>query len=126
MFEIILFIAATGGIAAFARARGGRPWLWGALAIVGYFLVPLLVTFFAVAFGADPKGIKEDAQLWFFVSSVAWIAVLALCARFLLGRHYVKPGGMWICSNCKYVNKPYAVLCEACSQPYASKALPFT
>ncbi len=126
MFEIILLIAATGGIAAFARARGGRPWLWGTFAFVGYFFVPFLVSFFAVVFGADPKSIKEDAQLWFYVSAVAWIAVLAFCARFLLGRGYAKPDGMWSCKNCKYLNKQYAVICEACREPYASKALPFS
>jgi hypothetical protein len=31
MFEIILLIVVTGGIASFARAPGGRPWLWGTL-----------------------------------------------------------------------------------------------
>ncbi len=71
MFEIVLLIVATGGIAAFARGRGGKPWLWGTLTVVGYFLVPFLVSFLAVALGADPKGIKENAQLWFFVSAVA-------------------------------------------------------
>jgi len=47
MFEIILLIVVTGGIASFARARGGKPWLWGTLTVAGYFLVPLLVVFFA-------------------------------------------------------------------------------
>jgi hypothetical protein len=126
MFEIVLLIAATGGIAAFARGRGGKPWLWGMLTVVGYFLVPFLVTFFVVVFGADPQGVKENAQLWFFVSAIAWVAVLAFCARFLLGRSYAKPGGMWSCSNCKYLNQHYAVICEACKQPYASRALPFS
>ena len=63
MFEIILLIAATSGIVALARARGGQPWLWGTLTVVGYFLVPFLVTFFGVALGAAPKGVKENAQL---------------------------------------------------------------
>jgi len=77
MFEIILLIAATSGIVALARARGGKPWLWGTLTVVGYFLVPFLVTFFAVALGATPKGVKENAQVWFYVSAVTWVAVLA-------------------------------------------------
>ncbi len=118
MFEIILLIAATAGIAGFARGRGGKPWLWGTLTVTGYFLVPFLVTLIAVGFGADPKGVKENAQLWFFVSAVAWVAILAFCARFLLGRWYTKPDGMWSCPNCKYLNKQYAVICEACQQPY--------
>jgi len=126
MFEIVLLIAATAGIAAFARGRGGKPWLWGALTVIGYFLVPFFVTFFAVLFGADPKEVKQDAQFWFFISAVTWVALLAFCARFLLGHSYAKPGGLWSCPNCKYLNKPYAVICEACRQPYASKALPFS
>jgi hypothetical protein len=126
MFEIILLIAATSGIATLARGRGGKPWLWGTLTVIGYFLVPFLIVFFAGAFGADPKRVKQNAQLLFFVSAVSWVAVLAFCARFLLGRGYAKPDGMWSCSNCKYLNKQYAVICEACKQPYASKALPFS
>jgi hypothetical protein len=68
MGEILLFVLTTGGITAFARGRGGKPWLWG----------------------------------------------------------YAKPDGMWSCKNCSYLNKQYAVVCEACRQPYASKALPFS
>ncbi len=124
MFEIILLIVVTGGIAAFARGRGGKPWLWGTLTVVGYFLVPFLVSFFAVLLGADPKGVKEDAQLWFFGSAIAWVAVLAFCARFVLGRNYTKPDGMWSCANCKYLNKQYAVICEACRTPYGNKQKP--
>jgi len=126
MFEIVLLIAATAGIAAFARGRGGKPWLWGTLTVTGYFLVPFFVTLFAVLFGADPKEVKQDAQFWFFISAVAWVALLAFCARFLLGRSYAKPDGMWSCSHCKYLNQSYAVVCEACREPYASKSLPFS
>jgi len=126
MFEIILLIVVTGGIASFARARGGKPWLWGTLTVAGYFLVPLLVVFFAAMFGADPKALRVDSPLWFFVSAVAWVAVLGFCARFLLGRNYAKPDGMWSCSNGTYLNQRYAVSCEASKQPYASKALPFS
>ncbi len=126
MFEIIVRIVVTGGVASFARARGGKPWLWGTLTVAGYFLVPLLVVFFAALFGADPKALRADSQLWFFVSAVAWVAVPGFCARFLLGRSYAKPDGMWSCSNCKHLNQRYAVLCEASKQPYASKALLFS
>jgi hypothetical protein len=126
MLEIVLLIVVTGGIASYARGRGGKPWLWGALTVVGYFLVPFLVAFFAVAFGVNPKVVKDDAQIWFFVSAVAWVAILAFCARFLLGRNYAKPGGMWSCKNCKYLNQHYSVICEACRTPYASPAPPFS
>jgi hypothetical protein len=126
MFEIALPIAATSGIVALARGRGGKPWVWGTLAVLGYFAFPAVVAFFAAAFGADPASIKGNSQLWFFVSAAAWIGILTFCARFLLGRGYAKPDGMWSRKNCKYLNKQYAVICEACREPYASKALPFS
>lgn len=122
MFEIVLLIAATSGIASFARGRGGNPWVWGAMTVVGYFLVPFLVGFLARIFGANPGHLKENAQVLFFTSAIAWVAVLAFCARFLLGRMYANPGGMWSCPNCRYLNQPYAVICEACRQPYEAKA----
>ena len=128
MFEIILLIAATSGIASFARGRGGNPWMWGVMTVAGYFGVPFLMGFFAVMLGVNPGRLKEDAQVWFFVSAIAWVAVLAFCARFLLGHKNASPGGMWSCPNCKYLNQPYAVVCEACRRPYASKppSLPFS
>jgi hypothetical protein len=122
LFEIILLVVATSGIVSFARGRGGNPLVWGALTVVGYFVVPFLVAFFAAVFGANPGHLKEDARVWFFISAIAWVAVLAFCARFLLGRKYANPGGMWSCPNCKYLNQPYAVICEACRQPYEVKA----
>lgn len=121
MFEIVLLIAATGGIASLARGRGGNPWVWGSLTAAGYFLVPFLVGFLARLLGANTKSMGEDAQLLFFVSSLVWVAGLAFCARFLLGREFRNPGGMWPCPNCRYLNQPYAVICEACRQPYSSK-----
>ena len=121
MFEIVLLVVATSGIASFARGRGGNPWVWGAMTVVGYFAVPFLVAFSAAMFGVNLGHLKEDAQLWFFISAIAWVAVLAFCARFLLGRKYANPGGMWSCPNCKYLNQPYAVICEACRQPYKAK-----
>jgi hypothetical protein len=127
MAEIVLLILATGGIAAFARGRGGKPWLWGTLTVVGYFLVPFLVTLLAVFAGfADPRSVQENKYVWFYASAIAWVAILAFCARFLLGRNYAKPDGMWACKNCHYLNKQYAVICEACREPYASKAPPFS
>jgi hypothetical protein len=35
MLTILFLIITTGGIAAYARARGGNPYLWGALSVVG-------------------------------------------------------------------------------------------
>src|SRR5579863_3688980 len=126
MGEIVLLIIVTGGIVSLARGRGGKPWLWGALTVVGYFLVPFVVSMLAVIGGANPRGIQENEYIWFYASALAWVGILAFCARFLLGRGYAKPDGMWPCKNCNYLNKQYAVICEACRQPYASKALPYS
>jgi hypothetical protein len=49
-------------------------------------LCPFLVVFLAFNFGTNPKNLKEDAQLLFLISAVSWVAILAFCARFLLGR----------------------------------------
>ena len=124
MFEIILLIAATSGIAAFARGRGGNPWLWGALTLVGYFVVPAVVILFGALLGVHIRPSGEDVQFLFFVIAIAWVAILAFCARFLLGRKHAQPGGMWSCPHCRYLNQPYAVICEACHQPYGSKPQP--
>jgi hypothetical protein len=126
MFAIVLLVIVTGGIAAFARGRGGKPWLWGALTVVGSLVAPRLVAFVAVVLGADPDWIKENDQLWFICSVAAWVAIVAFCARFLLGRGYAKPDSMWSCKNCNYLNQKYAVISEACSQPNASKAPPIS
>jgi hypothetical protein len=113
MFEIVLLIIVTAGIVGYARGRGGTPWLWGTLTVVGYFLVPFLVVFFAARFGADRQTLIENRQLWFFASAACWVAILAFGARFLLGRSYDKPDSLWNCPNCHDRNQRYAVICEA-------------
>ena len=93
------------------------------MTVVGCFLVPFLVGFFTtILFGTTPDYLKGNVQVLFFISAIAWVAVLAFCARFLLGRKYANPGGMWSYPNCKYLNQPYAVICEACRQPFEAKA----
>jgi phosphotransferase system glucose/maltose/N-acetylglucosamine-specific IIC component len=123
VFEIILLIAATAGITSLARGRGGNPWLWGTLTVVGYFLVPGLIGFLWHVLKPAPMS-RDDAQLLFFIVAIAWVAVLAFCARFILGAKYAKPEGMWSCPHCSYLNQPYAVICEACRQPYGTKPQP--
>jgi hypothetical protein len=115
MFEIILLMVAAGGIAAYARGRGGNPILWGSLGVGGYVLIEYLGPFIMASLG---RPLDSDSRLWLFVVAAAWVGVVAFCARFLLGRSREKPSGMWSCPNCKYLNQQYAVVCEACSQPY--------
>jgi len=117
-----LLAAATTAIVSFARGRGGNPWLWGASTVVGYFLAPFAARYRAVAVGMAPAVNSDDAQLLAFCSSILWVAILAFCSRFLLGRNLANAGGMWCCPNCKYLNQPYAVICDACRQQYSVKS----
>ena len=121
MLAIILLIAATSAIASYARGRGGNPWLWGGLAVFGYFLVPLMVTNVTVS-QEWVRPDSDDVKLLSFTSAILWVAALAFCARFLVGRKHDSPGTMWSCPNCKYLNQSYAVVCEACRQPYRRKS----
>ena len=119
MFEIIALIVTTGGIAAYARGRGGNPWLWGSLSVVGHLLIQFVG---GMILGALGYARNQDTIWILVVVSWVWIGVIALCTRFLLGIRREKPSGMWSCPNCKYLNQHYAVICEACQQPYGKPA----
>jgi len=112
MLEIIFLIAAGSGIAAYARGRSGNPWLWGALAIGGYFFAVWIAPIF-IPIARDP-----EVHFWSTVAGFAWVGVIAFCARFLLGLSRKKPSGIWSCPNCRYLNQQYAVICEACKHPF--------
>jgi hypothetical protein len=116
VFEIILLIVAGSTIAAYARARGGNPWFWGSLAMGGYFVLAYVAPVFL---RVSPD---SDARIWTLGAALAWVGVVAFCARFLLGAGAKKPSGMWTCPNCKYLNQHYAVICEACKHPYGQPA----
>jgi hypothetical protein len=119
MLEIVLLIITTGGIAAYARARGGNPWLWGSLSVVGHLLISFAG---GVLFKATGDGRNEDVAWALIIASWAWVGIIALCTRFLLGMGREKPTGVWSCPSCKYLNQQYAVICEACQQPYGKSA----
>jgi nitrate/nitrite transporter NarK len=121
MFEIVLLIVAAGGIAAYARGRGGNAILWGSIGVGGYAIVNYIVPMIMVSFG---RSLDPDSRMWLFFAAVAWVGIVAFCARFLLGSTRERPSGMWSCTNCKYLNQQYAVICEACQKPYRSKAIP--
>jgi hypothetical protein len=116
MFEIVLLMVAAGGIGAYARGRGGNPIVWGTLGVGGYVVIAYLgpVIMASLARPVDPSD-----RIWLVVGGAAWLGIIAFSARFLLGRSLEKPSGMWSGSNCKYLNQHYAVICEACQQPYA-------
>jgi len=119
MFPIVFLIISTGGIAAYARGRGGNPYLWGTLSVAGYLLIQLGG---AMILGLLHIAPDAESQWVLLAFSFGWVGIIALCTRFLLGIGRAKPSGMWSCPNCKYLNQHYAVVCEACRQPYATKS----
>ena len=119
MLQIFLLLITTGGIAAYARGRGGNPWVWGSLSVVGHLAIQFLGPFVTALLG---RPIDQNGLLLVVLASWAWIGVVAFCARFLIGMKMEKPDGMWSCKNCKYLNQRYAVICEACKEPYGKKA----
>jgi len=119
VLQIFLLLITTGGIAAYARGRGGNPWVWGSLSVVGHLAIQFLGPFVPALLG---RPIDQNGLLLVVLASWAWIGVVAFCARFLIGMKMEKPDGMWSCKNCKYLNQRYAVICEACKEPYGKKA----
>ncbi len=76
----------------------------------------VLLILAAGGIGAYARGRGGNPIVW--GSLGVGLGIIAFCARFLLGRSLEKPSGMWSCANCKYLNQHYAVICEACKQPY--------
>ena len=75
MIEIFVLTGAVGGIASFARGRGGSPWVWGTLAVFGY--VALLVV-------SAITGNRYPFAIW--ILAWGWIGLVAVYTRFILGR----------------------------------------
>jgi len=118
VLQIFLLFITTGGIAAYARGRGGNPWLWGALSVAGHLVIQFLG---GVVLGLLGRSRDANGPLIVVIASWASVGIVAFCARFLLGMGREKPGGMWSCKNCKYLNQHYAVISEACREPYGKK-----
>ena len=102
MLQIFLLIVTTGGIAAYARGRGGNPWVWGTLSVVGHLLIQFLGGF---TLGLLGRAKDENALLALGIVSWIWVNIIAFCARFRIGMGMQKPDGMWSCSNCIYLNQ---------------------
>lgn len=109
MLEIIGLLIAITGIAGFARGRGANPVLMGGIALGGYLLIAIGGNFVV------PRG---DGRLVLLVLSWAWIGLVALYVRFIVGSRLPKPDGKWNCSNCRYLNNASSVICEACQTPW--------
>ena len=71
MFEIVLLIVAAGGIAAYARGRGGNPIVWGGLGVGGYaflnYIVPVILLYLH-------RPLDPNSRMWLFMVAAAWVA----------------------------------------------------
>ena len=120
LFEFVLLFLAAGAITAIAKRRGGREWLWGGAAFIGYVAVKIGVVLTGLFSG--PAYEEGGFNIFQNMIAVAWVAATWLAARFGLGRGKEKPGQKWNCPSCNYLNMEDAVVCEACSAPYKDPA----
>jgi hypothetical protein len=112
MLEIVFLIVTTGGIAAYARGRGGNPWLWGTISVAGHLLIQFLVLAL----------LQEEQRSRRQYGHFHRLLRLGRCGRawhsIFAGERPGKAVGHMQLFNCKYLNQHYAVICEACSQPF--------
>ncbi len=112
MVEIAALIIAVIAVVGYARARGGRPVIWGIMAAGGYVII-LFVTHWI----ASPSEREGSGYAGTFLGWV-WIVAILLFVRFGLGRRKLKPGAKWVCPRCTFLNSELAVVCEMCNEPY--------
>jgi len=110
MLEITVAIGFTVGIIAIARGRGASPWLAGVLAVLGFVCMRMLPSLLVRT--------PDSAMLASVFGSWAWLLILAGFYRFRVGAGRPQPKGIWVCPNCTYTNKAYALACRACKQPW--------
>jgi hypothetical protein len=48
----------------------------------------------------------------------AWVGLVTLYVRFGLSARRAAPSERWSCPNCRFLNYRYALICEACKQPW--------
>ena len=109
MIEILLLIAALGGIASFARGRGVSPVAVGAVVLGGFVVIRLASMMLAIT---------DDFRLALATAAWAWVGLVASFVRFVIGAGRPRPTRSWACKSCLYTNGRHAVVCEACGQPW--------
>ena len=109
MLEIIGLVVAVTGITALARGRGASPVVMGTAAVAGWVLIEYGGQFLL------PRGTSAYALI---LPAWAWVGLVALYVRFIVGASRPKPDSKWNCSNCRYLNNASSVICEACQQPW--------
>lgn len=121
MIGIFMLIAAVSAVAALARGRGGKPWVWGTIGVLGYFVVSwgLTVMLQSIPSLRQSQG-GSNFALNVSVTTLPWLwlALVAGYIRFFMGRGMPQPPGKWACENCFYTNSQSSVVCEACKEPW--------
>jgi hypothetical protein len=113
MLEILILLVVIPGIAALAKGRGADRWLAGSIALCG---------FLAIRLGSQLFVTSSDGLLFSIVAAWIWIACVAVWYRFMVGTRRPQPTGMWLCTNCTYTNKQYALSCAACGKAWSPPA----
>lgn len=119
-FELIfagLFVAIA-AISSLARARGGNALYWAGITALGCAVLAVSVMVFSARIDPDLSTRDETAVYSYLGLAGAWLALVTMYVWVFLGRKRAKPAGMWSCPNCKYLNKEYALVCEACEAPF--------
>lgn len=109
MLEIIGLFIAVGGIVALSRGRGASPVLMGIVAVAGWVVIEYGGMFFVHG---------PDSAYPLMIVAWAWIGLVAIYVRFVVGARRPKPDSKWNCPNCRYLNNASSVICEACQQPW--------
>lgn len=112
ILEILGLVVAIGGIVTLARGRGASPTVAGTVAVAGWAALEIGGGLFIP--------LSEDSRFWLMVGAWAWIGVVALFVRFVVGASRSKPDSKWNCANCRYLNNSSSVICEACGNPWQS------
>jgi len=106
MLEIIGLMLAGGLIYRTAKRRGGTPWLWIGLMVVGYLVIALV----------SPALLGEElAPLYLFIG-LAWVG-LCIAGSFFLTGGMKTAGVSWRCDDCLTFNEPSTLVC-ACGKRY--------
>src|SRR5213593_4090150 len=113
MLETLFLLIVIPGIGVLAKGRGANRWLASSIALCG---------FLAIRLGGPLFVATSDGLLFTIVLAWVWVALVAGSYRFFVGRKRPQPTGMWLCSQCTYTNKAYALSCAACGQAWRPPA----
>ncbi len=97
MIEIFLVVLGTAAIADAARRRGGSPWLFGVVAVIGYL----------IAGSVAAQALGRGANL---VGGAVWLGVCYGAVFLLVGKGKAARN-TWQCPECRFFNEPSTLVC---------------